>query len=150
MRALLLFVLLLTPPASAQDLVFSDSFEKDRIFFITLQITIYDNDQRLTAQTFLFAEMVQKVWKVDSPGALVGTNVYDVCSNGQGGAVDTVQEISENYKSELTEQEQLQFSSDPEYFADFVNDSNGNLLVCDPEETDGKYVTRYVLTIAEV
>ena len=150
MRALLLLVLLLTPPASAQDLLFSDSFEKDRIFFITLQITIYDNGQRLTAQTFLFAEMVKKVWKVDSPGALVGTNVYDVCSDGQGDAVDTVQEISLNYKSELTEQEQLQFSSDPEYFADFVNDSNGNLLVCDPEETDNKYVTRYVLTVAEV
>ena len=150
MRVLLLLVLLLTPPASAQDLLFSDSFEKDRIFFITLQITIYDNGQRLTAQTFLFAEMVQKVWKVDSPGALVGTNVYDVCSDGQGDAVDTVQEISLNYKSELTEQEQLQFSSDPEYFADFVNDSNGNLLVCDPEETDNKYVTRYVLTVAEV
>lgn len=150
MRALLLFVLLLTPPASAQDLVFADSFEKERIFFINLQITIIDNGQRLTAQTFLFAEMVQKVWKVDSPGTLVGTNVYDVCSDGQGDAVDTVQEISSNYKTELTEQEQFQFSSDPEFFADFVNDSNGNLLVCDPEETDGKYVTRYVLGISEV
>ena len=150
MKALLLLVLLLTPPASAQDLIFADSFEKDRIFFIDLQIAVMDNGQRLTAQTILSAEIVQKVWKVDSPGALVGTNVYDVCSDGQGDAVDTVQEISSNYKSELTAQEQFQFSSDPEFFADFVNDSNGNLLVCDPEETDGKYVLRYVLTIAEV
>lgn len=127
-----------------------DSFENEAIYFINLQITIIDNGARLNAQTFLSAAMVQKVWQVASPGALIGTNVYDVCSDGQVGAVDTVQEISSNYKSELTEQEQFQFSSNPEFFADFVNDSNGNLLVCDPEETDGKYVTRYVLGISEV
>ncbi|MDX2480828.1 MAG: hypothetical protein QNK24_10890, partial [Desulfuromusa sp.] len=99
MRALLLFVLLLTPPASAQDRIFADSFEKEPIYFIDLQITIIDNGKLLNARTILFAEMVQKVWKVASPGALAGTKVYDVCSDGQGGAVDTVQEISSNYKS---------------------------------------------------
>ena len=114
-----------------------------RQYSISLWIQVIDHGQGYAQTTTPSQDIIKTVWQTSSLESLIGTSTY-VCNDIPG---MTLNKIAHNYNTLLTPEEQQEFSGDAAGFVPFVNDSDNDGSVCDPDETDQQYLNMITLTV---